>query len=318
MPQAPQTTAEASPKTGPSAAGLPPVATDAQTCASVELRVDESSHATPQVALCGVPLGPWETDGLRLHVLGTGSKGNSCVLETPQACILIDCGLSCRQIFTRMQALGLDPARLGAIIITHEHTDHIAGLRVTAAKARVPVFASHGTATSEPWPRGVLVEEMRARESLTVCGVRVTPFAVPHDAAEPLGFRFERAGDAVGYCTDMGHLTDEAGEYLRDARILALESNHDPAMLSAYPGYPYALKLRIGGDSGHLSNDQAAGALSELVTSATQTLVGMHISQHTNLPSTCRRALLTGRRSLAPTQQLRVVVGSQEHPLSFA
>ena len=314
MPHAPQPTAE----TPLAPTDLPAVVTDAQTCASVTLAVDGASCATPQVALCGVPLGPWEADGLRLHVLGTGSKGNSCVLETPEACILIDCGLSCRQIFTRMQTLGLDPARIGAIIVTHEHTDHIGGLRVTASKARVPVYASRGTAGSEPWPRGVLAEELQARRSLTVCGVRVTPFDVPHDATEPMGFRFERAGDAVGYCTDMGHLTDEAGEYLRDARILALESNHDPAMLSAYPGYPYALKQRIGGDSGHLSNDQAADALGELVTSATQTLVGMHISQHTNLPSICRRALLTGRRQLAPTQQLRVVVGSQEHPLSFA
>ncbi len=312
MPQAPHTAASDRP------APLFDCATDAQTCASVALAVDETTHATPQVALCGVPLDPWEADGLRLHVLGTGSKGNSCVVETPDACILVDCGLSCRQIFTRMRTLGLDPERIGAIIVTHEHVDHIAGLRVTASKAHVPVYASRGTAASESWPAGVLAEEMQARRPFTVCGVRVTPFNVPHDAAEPMGFRFERAGDSVGYCTDMGHLTDEAGEYLRDARVLALESNHDPAMLSAYPGYPYQLKLRIGGDSGHLSNDQAASALSELVTSTTQTLVGMHISQHTNLPSTCRRALLTGRRSLAPTQHLRVVVGSQERPLSFA
>lgn len=300
----------------PTAPQPQPSVTDTQTCASVQ--VDQTTHATSQVALCGVPLDPWEADGLRLHVLGTGSKGNSCVLETPDACILIDCGLSCRQIFTRMRTLGLDPARIGAILVTHEHADHIAGLRVTAAKAHAPVYASAGTAGSQAWPVGVLVEQMRARRSFTVCGVRVTPFPVPHDATEPLGFRFERAGDAVGYCTDMGHLTEEAGECLRDARILALESNHDPAMLSAYPGYPYPLKLRIGGDNGHLSNDQAADALGELVTSATQTLVGMHISQHTNLPSTCRRALLTGRRRLGPTQQLRVVVGSQEQPLSFA
>lgn len=265
---------------------------------------------------CDIPA--WEADGLRLHVLGTGSKGNSCVIETPDGCILVDCGLSCRQIFLRMQTLGLDPADIRAILITHEHTDHICGLRVTASKTSCPIFASHGTSSASCWPRGVLADEMEARRPFEACGVRVTPFHVPHDAEEAMGFRFERAGDAVGYCTDIGHVTDEAGEYLRDARVLALESNHDPEMLRTYAGYPYPLKVRIGGDSGHLSNDQAASAMPELVTSRTTTLVGMHISQHTNLPSTCRETLLGGRRRLSSTsQQLRIVIGSQERPMSF-
>lgn len=264
------------------------------------------------------PLAPFDADGLRLHVLATGSKGNSCVVECPDGLILVDAGISCRQIFVRMGQLGLSPARIRAVLITHEHADHIAGLRVVASKVAAPVYASGGTCHAACWPVGVLADEMAARRPFTVCGVEVTPFSVPHDAAEPLGFRFRRAGDVVGYCTDIGHLTDEAGEYLRDARILALEANHDPAMLAAYPGYPAYLKARIGGDCGHLSNAQSAAALEGLVTSFTQTLVGMHISQHTNLPSTCRAALLTGRRRLAGPTQLRVVVGSQERPMSFA
>ncbi len=262
---------------------------------------------------------PWEADGLRLHVLGTGSKGNASVIETPQGCLLVDCGLSCRQIFVRMAALGLDPQSIKGILVTHEHVDHIAGLRVTASKTHAPVFASHGTSHASPWPTGVLAEDLEARRPLVICGVRVTPFHVPHDATETMGFRFERAGDAVGFCTDMGHLTDEAGEYLRDARILALESNHDPVMLRECPNYPYAVKVRIAGDNGHLSNDQAADAMGELVTSSTQALVGMHISQHTNLPSTCRSVLLAGRRRLPHSpEQLRIVVASQERPISFA
>lgn len=262
---------------------------------------------------------PWDQDGLRLHVLGSGSQGNCCVVECPDGLILVDAGLSCRQITTRMAALGLDPGLVQAILITHEHTDHIGGLRVAAKKLGCAVYASAGTRASESW-RGagdVAADLLNPRRPFTVCGVRVTPFHVPHDAAEPMGFRFERAGDAIGYCTDLGSVTDEAGTYLRDARILAIETNHDPAMLRAYPGYPAQLKFRIAGDSGHLSNDQAAAALPTLVTSATQTVVGMHVSQHTNLPTLCRSALLYARRALdTQTGPVRVMVASQTTPLS--
>ncbi len=274
---------------------------------------------------CSVTLGAytretaWEADGLRLHVLGSGSQGNCCVVECPQGLLLVDAGLSCKQAVTRMEALGLDPARVAAVLVTHEHADHIGGLRVTAKKLGTPVYASAGTRASEAWRTagGLAAETLEARRPLVLAGVRVTPFHVPHDAAECLGFRFERAGDAIGYCTDLGCVTEEAGSYLADARILALESNHDPAMLRAYPGYPAYLKARITSDTGHLSNDQAAAALPDLVTSATQTVVGMHVSRHTNLPSVAREALLAGRRDVAfETGQLRVMVASQVQPLS--
>lgn len=262
---------------------------------------------------------PWESDGLRLHVLGSGSQGNCCVIECPDGLILVDAGISCRQIFARMGVLGLDPGQVAAVVVTHEHSDHISGLRVTAKKLGVPVYTSEGTRSSQSWASAGCpsAEPVAARRPFTLCGVRITPFHVPHDAAEALGFRFERSGDAIGYCTDMGMLTDEAGEYLRDARILALESNHDVSMLRSYPGYPAALKARISGQSGHLSNDQAASSLPLLATSATKTVVGMHLSQHTNLPSLCRETLLAGRRGISGSAgQLGVMVASQTNPLS--
>lgn len=262
---------------------------------------------------------PWENDGLRLHVLGSGSQGNCCVVECPDGLVLIDAGISCKQICTRMEALGLNPARIKAILITHEHSDHIGGLRVTTKKLRVPVYASEGTHSSQSWldAAGPMAETLTPRTPLDICGIKITPFAVPHDAAEPLGYRFERSGDAIGYCTDLGHLTEEAGTYLADARIIALESNHDTSMLWSYAGYPHHLKARIAGDNGHLSNAQAAQALPTLATSRTETVVAMHVSQHTNLPTTCRTTLLHGRRDLdAAAGQLRVMVASQITPLS--
>ena len=286
---------------------------------------DEFAAQADLVSGCSVSLSahtrlvPWEADGLRLHVLGSGSQGNCCVVECPDGLLLVDAGLTCKQIFVRMEALGLDPQRVRAILVTHEHTDHIAGLRVTTKKLGVPVFASAGTHTSQPWRKAgdIPAETLVPRTPLSLCGINVTPFAVPHDAAAPFGFRFERAGDAIGYCTDLGSVTEEAGTYLADARILALESNHDPAMLRSYEGYPAHLKARIAGDSGHLSNPQAAEAIATLATTRTETVVGMHISQHTNLPTVCRETLLEGRRACpSETGALRVMVASQIRPLS--
>jgi phosphoribosyl 1,2-cyclic phosphodiesterase len=283
---------------------------------------------TPQADLasgCSVSLSahtvlvPWQADGLRLHVLGSGSQGNASVVECPDGLVLVDAGLNSKQVGDRMAQLGLAPARIRAILVTHEHADHIAGLRVLSKKYCVPVYASDGTCESEAWRRQGCPAAQRIERggAFEVCGIRVTPFPVPHDAAEPLGFRFERAGDAVAYCTDLGSVTNEAAAYLADARILALESNHDPAMLRDCPRYPAHLKARIGGPAGHLSNAQAAEALPLLATARTQTVVGMHISQHTNLPSLCREALLAGRRAVAPQNgPVRVMVASQSSPLS--
>ncbi len=262
---------------------------------------------------------PWETDGLRLHVLGSGSHGNCCVVECPDGMLLIDAGLSCRQIFIRMEELDLDPARIRAILITHEHSDHIGGLRVTAQKLGVPVYASYGTLTSPEWlgQGDPAATPLTARETVDLCGIAVTPFHVPHDAAETLGYRFERAGDTVGYCADLGCVTEEAGTYLSDTRILALESNHDPELLRTYEGYSAVLKARIAGDGGHLSNDQCATAMTSLVSSVTRTMIAMHISQHTNLPSLCRAALEMSRDALEGyADRLSILVASQDRPFT--
>lgn len=234
----------------------------------------------------------WEADGLRLHVLATGSRGNASLVESPDGVLLVDCGISCRQILARCQAVGVDPSRICAILITHEHADHTAGLAVTARKLRVPVYAGPLTRASTRWPQDLVgCPDLDTLQPVRLGPVQVTPFEVPHDAPETLGFRFERAGTAIGFCTDIGHLCSSAAEQLYDTDILALEANHDPEMLRSYPGYPAHLKERIAGDSGHLSNHQHASALAALVSSRTRVVVGMHISEHTNSPALCRRVL---------------------------
>lgn len=259
---------------------------------------------------------------LRLHVLASGSKGNAAVVEnvaTGQG-ILVDCGICKRDFLGRCSQVGFAVEGLRAVLVTHDHADHTKGLAVLyrelarrgirpplatsepvrAASAPVREVLEQGlcefvslAAESGDQPDGTVGPEglssSRRTEPrgkaetrpLTIAGIRVIPFRTSHDAAESFGFRFECAGDAVGFLTDSGIVPDSALERLRDVRILALESNHDPQMLADGP-YPWPLKQRVASERGHLSNDQAAATLAELVGPRLQAVVAMHISQNNN------------------------------------
>ena len=236
------------------------------------------------------PSTPAAGRALALHILGSGSKGNCALVEGPEGLIMVDNGFSRRETLRRMGELGLSEADVRGLILTHEHGDHVTGVGVWCRRWSGRMLASAGTPAARKYLAGMAFEEFAPGEALEVAGVRVETFPTSHDVVNPCGFRFCCEGDAIGYATDTGVLTPEALDLLADARILALESNHDIPMLRG-GDYPRALQDRIASEVGHLSNAQAAAAARELVGARTEQLVAMHISQENNRPSLAVRAL---------------------------
>ena len=241
------------------------------------------------------------TPHIHLHILASGSKGNAAVVEGPTGSVLVDCGLSRKRLLERANEAGCDLSRVEAILITHEHGDHTAGLRVVCNHFDGPVFTTAGTASGRRSLAGLPFELIDHDAVLELGGMRVQAFPTSHDVNDPMCFRFEAHAsegdamedelvDAVGWATDTGYLTDETLDALYGCRILGIEANHDLHMLQTGP-YPYYLKARVASEHGHLSNEQAAEALPTLVTRNTEVVVAMHLSQENNRPSLAVRAL---------------------------
>lgn len=221
---------------------------------------------------------------LHLHILASGSKGNCALIEGPKGLVMVDDGLSRRETLKRMGELGLSADDIAAVLITHEHSDHVKGLEVWSKHWHGPLFASRGTLSTKESLASLPVEEFDPRDTLSIAGITVQTYSTSHDVINPVGYRFDCCGDSIGFATDTGELSDYAIDTLKDCRILALESNHDIAMLRQ-GDYPRFLQERILSSKGHLSNDQASAAARKLVTDRTEQLVAMHISQDNNRPS---------------------------------
>ncbi len=338
---------------------------------------------------------------VRFTVLASGSKGNSTVVSGGRTRILVDAGLSCRELFRRMKLAGEDPATLDAIVITHEHQDHINGLAVTARKLGIPVYFTEAThrawmrwltprrqMTYAQWlelcrkqaaerqaePEAAVLRKRRPSETdpeeteaetqldrrtpLPQTGLRrhgardrtwsvgsvrplsrkippgfrrsstfrpaspsrsaistLSPFTIPHDAADPVGFVFRAEGVRMGFATDLGYIPPNVKEQLQDLDLLLLESNHDLEMLRDGP-YPWSVKQRVLSRVGHLSNDAAAEFLSTAYDGQAAYVILAHLSENNNLPELARvaaeRALL-GRASLLAN---RLLLAEQHQPLS--
>lgn len=261
---------------------------------------------------------------VRMTVLASGSRGNCTVLSSSGASILVDAGISCRETIKRMKASGEDPHQLKAIVISHEHSDHVAGLQVLARKLKVPVYVSE--ATYQSWRKythdaeGQPVtlerrEYFHAGRSFSIGNITVTPFTIPHDAADPCGFTFKADGVKIGIATDLGYLPFSVKDHLRNCDGLVIESNHDLEMLRNGP-YPWMVKQRVMSRVGHLSNSALAEFLQTDYDGNAAFLVLAHLSEHNNHPELAREAAdrALGTR-LSLFQSSALTLAQQDQPL---
>jgi phosphoribosyl 1,2-cyclic phosphodiesterase len=249
-----------------------------------------------------VPIRTSEAAIVKVCVLASSSSGNSTFIRTDRTSILVDAGLSKRDIFARLAAIGEAPESLHAILITHEHSDHVGGLVTVAKQLDIPIFITRLTAPGIPWGEYVpKLDCFQAGMTFSVGDIEVDSFTIPHDAIDPVGFCFRAQGVKIGLVTDLGYVTDSIKFHLRGTDLLVLESNHDLEMLKVGP-YPWSVKQRVMGRKGHLSNDVVSGFIRSDLDSSTSTLVLGHLSEHNNHPeivrNTAARALDESGRSL--------------------
>jgi phosphoribosyl 1,2-cyclic phosphodiesterase len=224
------------------------------------------------------------TTPLRVVVLGSGSGGNAVVVESGGRRILIDAGFSCRELERRMKSVGIDPSSIAALLLTHEHDDHVRGAGRFALRHRIPLWATKGTVAGTDLPPDVVLrlETLESGRPVEVAGFLVEPFLIPHDAREPIGFVIEDgARRRVGLAADIGCRSQLAWSRLVELDLLMLETNHDLDMLRTGP-YPWHLKQRVASRHGHLSNVEASDGLPELLSERLRTVVLYHLSRVNN------------------------------------
>lgn len=250
---------------------------------------------------------------MRFASLGSGSEGNALLVEAQSGStttrVLLDCGFPAKEIERRLMRIGLSVDRLDAIVITHEHSDHIGSALTLARKWSLPLHMSWGTAraTGADNAAGVELQVLWGDEAAAIGDLSVLPYTVPHDAREPLQFVFSDGACRLGVLTDVGTSTPHIGVVLSGCDALVLECNHDVRMLAA-SRYPPSLKARIGGTHGHLNNDAAARILGSLDRSRLRHLVAAHLSQQNNSPELAQAAM-AGVLGVAMAE---VVVASQD------
>lgn len=227
---------------------------------------------------------------MRLGSLGSGSKGNATLIESDSTCVLVDCGFSVRELKRRLCNQGRDIEQLSAILVTHEHGDHMRGVWPLARRYGLPVYLTAGTAKAAGSTVTKSTHIVDARTAFKVGNIEVLPVAVPHDAREPVQFIFCAQGRTMGVLTDLGSITAHVVERFRACDGLLLEANHDVDMLAKGP-YPHLLKKRVGGDWGHLNNVQAAQLLGHLDTGRLQGVVIGHMSEQNNCPKLVREQM---------------------------
>lgn len=236
----------------------------------------------------------------RFASLGSGSRGNATLVEAAGTRVLVDCGFAARDFIDRCGCLGFDPATLDAILVTHEHGDHIRGVGAVARRFGLPVWLSHGT-----WRAGRCgdlgqVERFGGHAGgFTIGQIAIEPVPVPHDAREPTQFVFSHGETRLGLLTDLGSITPRVIAAFDAVDALLLECNHDVDLLDNGP-YPPSLRARVGGRFGHLNNEQAAAFLAAIDRSRLRHLVAAHISEQNNRPELALERLVSAMQGRGP------------------
>jgi phosphoribosyl 1,2-cyclic phosphodiesterase len=247
--------------------------------------------------LSPVPAPPaQDASGWRVCMLASGSRGNAIYLSAGRTAILFDAGLSGKELERRMLERQISPAALTAIVVSHEHSDHIRGVGVLSRRYKLPVYISPATGQAAAPQLGRLhqIQSFQCGDSFSVNDLVIHPFSISHDAEDPAGFTVSRNGSKIGIATDLGVATGMVIQHLQRCDMLILESNHDPQMLIEGP-YPWHLKQRIKGRSGHLSNTDAMQLLKEIQHSRLACVILAHLSEQNNHPEL---ALQTVRRAM--------------------
>ncbi len=227
---------------------------------------------------------------IRFASLGSGSKGNALLVESGRTRVLVDCGFGPREMARRLERIGVAPASIAAVLITHEHADHVGGAARCAGRFGWTLHASHGTSVAARQLDGLGVRRFDSHASFGIGELEIHPYPVPHDAREPTQFVFSDGARRLGVLTDAGQITPHIVGMLADCAALVLECNHDADLLAA-GRYPPQLKRRIAGQFGHLDNRAAAGLLRAIGGDKLQHVVAAHLSEENNSPQLVRAAL---------------------------
>lgn len=224
---------------------------------------------------------------LKFCSLYSGSSGNSLFVESNNTKLLIDCGTSAKKIESALDSIDIDITNIDAILVTHEHSDHVQGLGTVSKKYNIPVFANYETWNAmEPQKAKIACNNQKIFENdveFQIGNLQIFPFSTPHDAANPCGFNICNGNKKISIATDLGHMDDKLFNNLKDSSFMLLEANYDPEVLKVSK-YPYILKQRIAGPNGHLSNSTAGKTISALIKKNLKEVMLGHLSKENNFP----------------------------------
>jgi phosphoribosyl 1,2-cyclic phosphodiesterase len=249
---------------------------------------------------------------LRVAVLASGSKGNAALIEYGNTRVLLDCGLPLAELEKRLAAIDRGPAELDAILVTHEHGDHCAGVPAVSRKYRVPVWLTGGTGRALADREFSEVVYFSCHCPFDIGELHIEPMPVPHDAREPSQFVFHSGSRRIGWLTDLGHVSPHVLRMLHGCHGLMIEFNHDAGMLERGP-YPAFLRRRVGGPFGHLNNDQAIALIEGIDRSNLDSVAALHLSEVNNAPELVRRKIAAALNG----SETRIEVASQGDTLPW-